>query len=141
MSRPPQDLTVIDDDVAESDVSDDEDLNAIVHPSSFVDYLYFRYEPTFNSLMQKYGPALNKGYNYAALSGLLVRKGAWKVVTSFIIYALPLMIVSERQQIWDAQKKSSVAEAVASMETAPKAGASASAGSDPPIKMIPPPSS
>eukprot|EP00466_Bigelowiella_natans_P011621 jgi/Bigna1/90218/estExt_fgenesh1_pg.C_650061 len=139
-------LDADDDDIPESDVSDDENLESVIHPKSFVDYLYFRYEPMINKFFRDYGPALNKTQAYASIAGLFARKALWKISTSFIVYALPIMLISEREQIWNAEKKAKASEADSNMLIKPPSGSDGSAGlsgdsQSAGIAMIPPPSS
>eukprot|EP00465_Bigelowiella_longifila_P009969 CAMPEP_0185278820 /NCGR_PEP_ID=MMETSP1359-20130426/61965_1 /TAXON_ID=552665 /ORGANISM="Bigelowiella longifila, Strain CCMP242" /LENGTH=147 /DNA_ID=CAMNT_0027873465 /DNA_START=184 /DNA_END=630 /DNA_ORIENTATION=- len=136
-------LDADDDDIPESDVSDDE-LESVIQPNSFVDYLYFRYEPMINKFFRDYGPALKKTQNYASLAGLFARKALWKISTSFIVYALPIMLISEREQIWNAEKRAKAVEADSAMLIKPPSGAEGNAGlsgDSQSIAMIPPPSS
>mmetsp|Transcript_33063 Transcript_33063/g.80347 ORF Transcript_33063/g.80347 Transcript_33063/m.80347 type:complete len:142 (-) Transcript_33063:334-759(-) len=94
-----------DDDIQESDISDDEQERTVIHPGSFVDYLYLRYEPAVTSVLNQYGPYLSWAFNGARSAGGVCRIVAWKLTTSMILYMAPVMIAMERQQQWDAYKK------------------------------------
>mmetsp|Transcript_15471 Transcript_15471/g.27783 ORF Transcript_15471/g.27783 Transcript_15471/m.27783 type:complete len:148 (-) Transcript_15471:118-561(-) len=144
MSNPNNQLATIydDDPLQESDVSDDEQAPEIV-PGSFVDYLYLRYGPMLFDFIDDVWPYAKVVTDTGKTFGGAALRFSWKATTSFIIYALPLLIAMEKNQKWEEQKKQSTAPP----DTTNTSAAPAPTTEGPPapspsseLTMLPPPS-
>uniref|UniRef100_A0A6U3AK77 Mitochondrial import receptor subunit tom22 n=1 Tax=Lotharella globosa TaxID=91324 RepID=A0A6U3AK77_9EUKA len=125
----PTDLDTYDNDIEESDISDDEDeSNQHAIPESFVDYLILRYKPHFDNFFGKFQSVGRYGCTLAG-------KAAWHFSTSMLIYVVPLAIASERHLMWEQRGKGS------SESFKPPAAGSTTAPTTEGPKMVGPPGS